>query len=561
MLENMIMIGGAQAILGRIGHELEFAQQLEKEAGVTWKTNAKAMIAAESATITTHAVLNIALSYVARQVTNAAGLRKQSEREIAANSGQLNDWFMQGLSVGLGRLVHSRFAPRVAMYKKLAELPQLPQARLLLPRAEGLLKLASTSESSPSGELLPPLMAKPRELLTEERSVLDELGRNPEARRAAGMSNNDVAAARHRNAADGADMYVPGSESVPLMNAGLEDLGAGKLWAGTSKQIAAAIDSARQSNLDVHDSNVNGVHKVTIEKQMFEVHERAESPHRDARPGRGTAAEPAADDESHKPAHERTTQRMPAVDPSAIDESHKPAHERTTQQMPAVDSSHALHAAAETKVMFTGRGDRLAAAARNLQPEPGYFDVVVHGAPNKFWVLHDGQWTTVTPNSVRTMIGKQPGYTGQPIRLVSCEAGTLDNGIAQAIANGLGVHVKAPTETAWIMADGSVVVGYTPPTRRASGATSSRSRQTARGSREPRRRSPIRALQSTMGRAWRRLTRTPHTQLGDPPKRHIPARWPRTATGSQSSWVRAARSTSMPCKGMRMLLSPSLERA
>ena len=276
MLENMIMIGGAQAILGRIGHELEFAQKLEKEAGVTWKTNAKAMIAANTATITTHAVLNIALSYVAHQVTTAAGIRKESEHAIAANSVQLNEWFMQGLSVGLGRLVHSRFAPRVEMYKRLAQLPKLPEARLLPAKAESLLHIASTPESRPSAELVPPLMGKPRELLTDEKSVFDELARAPETRRAAGMSDSEVAAARHQNAADRADIHVPGSESVPLLNAGLEDLGGGKLWAGTSTQIEAAIDAAHQAQLDVHDTNANGIHTLTIEGRAFEVHERNE---------------------------------------------------------------------------------------------------------------------------------------------------------------------------------------------------------------------------------------------------------------------------------------------
>ena len=166
---------------------------------------------------------------------------------------------------------------------------------------------------------------------------------------------------------------------------------------------------------------------------------------------------PAQDPEAGKPAHERTTQKIPAQDP----EAGKAPHERTTQKMPAQDPSK-LPAHEPTRVTFQGNGDTIATAAAKVAPEPGYFDVAVHGDPNNFYVLHNGSWVPVKPNSLRKWLLKQPGYHGQNIRLISCEAGAAGDGVAQAMANGLGVDVKAPTETLWVLDDGSIVIGADP---------------------------------------------------------------------------------------------------
>lgn len=326
MLENMIMAGGAQLILSRIGHELEFAEKLEKEAGVTWKTNAKAMIAANTATITTHAVLNIALSYVARQVTIAAGARKESAKSVVANTAQLNEWFMQGVSIALGRFAHSRFAPRLETYKKLAQLPNLPRARLLPAKAESLLRLGSTAETQPSSDAALQLMGRPRELLLDEKAVYDDLAKNPEARQAAGMSVSELAALQHQNAADRADVHVPGSESVPLIAAGLEDLGGGKLWTGTPKQIRTVLDNARTAHLTAHEVVANGVHTITVEGETFEVHERADTgtvkaaaPEHEARADGREQTNTTDKAEAQHPSDKRTSESKES-DPSARDE-------------------------------------------------------------------------------------------------------------------------------------------------------------------------------------------------------------------------------------------------
>jgi len=172
---------------------------------------------------------------------------------------------------------------------------------------------------------------------------------------------------------------------------------------------------------------------------------------------RTTQQMPAQDPEAGKAPHERTTQQMPAQDP----EAGKAPHERTTQKMPAVDPSK-LPAHEPTRVTFQGNGDKIAAVVAKVAPEPGYFDVAVHGDPDRFYVLHNGSWEPVKPNSLRKWLRKQAGYHGQKIRLISCNAGALDDGVAQAMANGLRNEVRAATETLWVLDDGQIIIGADP---------------------------------------------------------------------------------------------------
>ncbi|HEY4244250.1 MAG TPA: hypothetical protein VGM88_30765 [Kofleriaceae bacterium] len=114
-----------------------------------------------------------------------------------------------------------------------------------------------------------------------------------------------------------------------------------------------------------------------------------------------------------------------------------------------------------TAVVFAAGAD-VEAAVKRVPPEGDYFDVAVHSDGDNFWVLHDGEWVPLKANSVRKWIRKQPGYKGQPIRLLACEAGAIGATAAQAIADGMRVFVKAPTAELWIKRNGSLVVGPSP---------------------------------------------------------------------------------------------------
>lgn len=179
---------------------------------------------------------------------------------------------------------------------------------------------------------------------------------------------------------------------------------------------------------------------ITPEERLYLEHQVSAPAPRSAEPGPAAESRATASADAHD--------RVPVAD-----ESHKAPHERTTQKdMKAVDPNVDLDTGA-TGVTFQGRGDRIGALAKKVAPEGGYFDVVIHGDGRSFAVLHDGQWVKITPNSLRKYIRAQKGYRGQPIRLLSCEAGAEGAVTAQAIADGMGVHVKAPTEKIWFSQD------------------------------------------------------------------------------------------------------------
>ncbi len=98
-------------------------------------------------------------------------------------------------------------------------------------------------------------------------------------------------------------------------------------------------------------------------------------------------------------------------------------------------------------------------AAKWIKPVDNYYDVVVHGTTDSVAVLRNGEWVHLDQRALSTFIGKQSDYTGQSIRLVSCDTGALDAGFAQNLSRKLGVDVMAPTDTLFVFPNGRTVVG------------------------------------------------------------------------------------------------------
>ncbi|WP_422085935.1 filamentous hemagglutinin N-terminal domain-containing protein [Variovorax sp.] len=98
-------------------------------------------------------------------------------------------------------------------------------------------------------------------------------------------------------------------------------------------------------------------------------------------------------------------------------------------------------------------------AAQWLKPEPGYYDVVIHGNADTAMVLRNGVWVNVDQRALATYIGKQADYSGGPVRLASCSTGSCSTGYAQDLANKLGVPVMAPTDLLFVYPNGAVVIG------------------------------------------------------------------------------------------------------
>ena len=52
-------------------------------------------------------------------------------------------------------------------------------------------------------------------------------------------------------------------------------------------------------------------------------------------------------------------------------------------------------------------------------------------------------------------------HTGQPVRIIGCEAGACSAGLGQNLSNKLGVTVEAPTDLAYIDYSGTAwTTGY-----------------------------------------------------------------------------------------------------
>jgi len=91
----------------------------------------------------------------------------------------------------------------------------------------------------------------------------------------------------------------------------------------------------------------------------------------------------------------------------------------------------------------------------------GYYDVVAHGTPNKIQVVGTNSKALVGSRIMARIIQSQPDYQGQPIRLLSCSTGALPQGVAQGLANELGVEVLAPSDVLWAHEGGRLTIGRT----------------------------------------------------------------------------------------------------
>jgi hypothetical protein len=85
-------------------------------------------------------------------------------------------------------------------------------------------------------------------------------------------------------------------------------------------------------------------------------------------------------------------------------------------------------------------------------------DVAVHGAPLNVEIGAN----LVNHRVLAQLIQGNSQFTGQPIRLLSCNTGSLPNGFAQNLSNKLGVAVSAPNDVIWAWPNGALTIGPTP---------------------------------------------------------------------------------------------------
>ncbi|MDY5346845.1 MAG: hypothetical protein SPG37_04445 [Eubacteriales bacterium] len=105
-------------------------------------------------------------------------------------------------------------------------------------------------------------------------------------------------------------------------------------------------------------------------------------------------------------------------------------------------------------------GDPLNENVQKVAPLKSYFDVAVHGSPSA--VGFGTVELNMSPRLLAAIIRHTKGWNGQNIRLLSCSTGKRVDGdycFAEELANALGVKVKAPNDTLYIVENGELYVG------------------------------------------------------------------------------------------------------
>lgn len=98
---------------------------------------------------------------------------------------------------------------------------------------------------------------------------------------------------------------------------------------------------------------------------------------------------------------------------------------------------------------------------QNVPPLDGYEDIACHADPYNFSFVDPEADETVQNVDARFLakrIRESGKYNGGAIRLIACESGKLDDGIAQDLANEMGVKVLAPTKIVYTNSQGFIVL-------------------------------------------------------------------------------------------------------
>jgi hypothetical protein len=118
----------------------------------------------------------------------------------------------------------------------------------------------------------------------------------------------------------------------------------------------------------------------------------------------------------------------------------------------------AVSSAAKGAIQIGESGDQFLAFAAKAAPIDGVLDVAVHGSTHSVAVGAN----EVSHRVLADIIERNAEFTGQSIRLLSCQTGRAADGVAQNLANRLGVTVHAPNDTVWAFSNGALSVGPTP---------------------------------------------------------------------------------------------------
>ena len=117
----------------------------------------------------------------------------------------------------------------------------------------------------------------------------------------------------------------------------------------------------------------------------------------------------------------------------------------------------------EANGRFVNSNGKLYKYAAKIAPIEGYADFTCHADPDKFYIDMQGNgnskdFVELSVEEFAEAIRNSNSYSGGNIRVISCQAGAKEDGVAQRLANELNVSILAPTEIVNIDEDGNMFV-------------------------------------------------------------------------------------------------------
>ena len=109
---------------------------------------------------------------------------------------------------------------------------------------------------------------------------------------------------------------------------------------------------------------------------------------------------------------------------------------------------------------FMSKRDGLYTNLQKVPPLDGYEDIACHADPRSFGFLDPVTGETVQDVDAKflaKLVIESGKYNGGAIRLIACEAGKYEDGIAQKFADEMGVNVLASTKAVYVDTMGYMV--------------------------------------------------------------------------------------------------------
>ncbi len=263
--ENLLMTVGSMTVIDRLAKDLSLATKIEEQTAGLWAKVGRAgkVVLREGAAISLHTVSGAALGYVAHMVVT---------RNVTPLAMDLQDWFLQGASVALGRHAHDLVKARRPLHEKLELINEL-HAGDLAPLDGQLLRLGERAQTAPKPEDVAAILELRQHVLERELGALETLAGDEELQKRAHLGAADIQ--RLEGEARGAlgEASGAGLGQVALQTSGLEPLIPDRVYKGMAAHLKHLEATAKRMGLSVlAEPQPDGTYRVTLDGKPFTVH-------------------------------------------------------------------------------------------------------------------------------------------------------------------------------------------------------------------------------------------------------------------------------------------------